>query len=159
MGAHKCECFDVVGFGLIDFTSKVYKVVKKAGGNEDMAVQEAADDAVAEAMAAGKEFLKKQTCDPPCRRFRFVLPQVWQATPVFIGKGKFTVHVTGQWTAYIVCFDPARHPEGEGGEHGGDDDGKDHKPSGGDDKPKSPGDGDKPKSPGGKPKKSPMKGR
>ncbi|HEY2346742.1 MAG TPA: hypothetical protein VGH80_12845 [Xanthomonadaceae bacterium] len=154
MGAHKCECFDVVGFGLINFNSKIYKLLKKFGGKMDTAVQEAVDDATAEALDAGKAFLKKQTCAAPCSRFRFVLPQVWHATPVFTGKGKeFTVHVTGQWTAYIVCYDPAKHPEGEGSDDGeghGDDHGK---------QPKHSGDGDPPQPPGGKPKSPRKRGR
>ncbi|HTA65855.1 MAG TPA: hypothetical protein VK753_10160 [Xanthomonadaceae bacterium] len=122
MAEHKCECFDVVGFGLINFTSPTpYKVVKGAGGTTEQAVQEAVDDAIEAAMKAGKDMLKKQTCAGPCKRFRFVLPQIWGTRVHFAKNSKvFNVEVSGQWTAYIVCYDPANHTGDDDDSSGGD---------------------------------------
>ena len=128
MPVHDCESLQPVAWGMINYD----KEMRVVGGSkpEDalpQALQEAADDAE----TAGQAAAKNDTCASPCSCRVFVLPQFWNTSQKWLTKKKCRVTITGMWTAYVVCFDPAKHPKKPKGDGPKDGDGEPKEKSGG----------------------------
>ncbi len=117
MAVYVCESFQIVGAGPINY-SVTKKIIAKAGGTPQMALQEALDEAAQSGDDAGQAFMKNDSCAAPCTCLKFVVPMFWGVDSSWAaGKvGKvLNVTVTGQWLAHVLCQDPAKHPKDEPG--------------------------------------------
>ncbi|OAI42693.1 hypothetical protein AYO41_00735 [Verrucomicrobia bacterium SCGC AG-212-E04] len=106
MPNHDCETYDFpVTQGAINY-SVTKQIVQALGGTWQIAVQDAIDEAKAQAQDAGETAMKNEKCTKPCDRFIYVditlgkIAPRW--TPGKVGK-EIKISISGTWQAGILC--------------------------------------------------------